>query len=100
MLGNENTVLWLTPHAAVVRQFGTGFMSYCYLRENYTFRLNVDGKAIHALARSSEAFSDIVDVVRRLLLADVSGVNELELRWCDERFPLMRGSSTLQVWRT
>jgi hypothetical protein len=42
-------------------------MSFCYLRENYTFRLNVDGKAIHALANSSEAFSDIVDVVRRLL---------------------------------
>jgi hypothetical protein len=78
MLGNENAVLWLTPHAAVVRKYGVGFMCSIYLRDDYRFLLNVDGKAIHVLARSLEAFLEIVDVVRRLLLADVSEVNELK----------------------
>jgi hypothetical protein len=93
MLGNEKTVLWLTPHAAVVAvsAYGTGFMCSIYLRDNYRFIFNVNGKAIFVLPRSSEAFSEIVDIIRRLLLADVSEVNELEFILCttivhDERF--------------
>jgi hypothetical protein len=40
--------------------------------------LNVDGQNISALARSLEALSEIVDVVRRLLVAYVREVVELE----------------------
>jgi hypothetical protein len=80
VLGNENhPVLLLTPNAAVARGGYCGTVFLCsYLRDGYGFLFNVNGKAIHVLARSSEAFSDIVDVVHRLLLADVSEVNELE----------------------
>jgi hypothetical protein len=46
--------------------------------DDYRFQLNVDGKNMHALACSSEALSDIVDVVRRLLVTDASEVDELE----------------------
>jgi hypothetical protein len=46
-----------------------------YLRSNnYRFRLNVDGQKISAVARSSEALSENIDVVRSLLLANVSEV--------------------------
>jgi hypothetical protein len=51
-------------------------LCFIYLRDDYRFRINVDGKAIHVLARSSEAFSDIGDVVLRLLAASV--VHSLE----------------------
>jgi hypothetical protein len=41
--------------------------------------LNVDGQKFYAVARSIAALSEIVDVVRRLLLAYASEVYELEL---------------------
>jgi hypothetical protein len=71
MLGNGETVVWLTPHASVVRtNNGGGLLRPGYLDdEDFMFRVNVDGKDIHALSQSSEAYSEILDVVRRLLLA-------------------------------
>jgi hypothetical protein len=83
MLGNENTVVWLTSQASVVRARGRGRLCPGYLHEqDYTFRVNVDGKGkeIHALARSSEEYSENLDVIRRLLLAEASEVYELEFR--------------------
>jgi hypothetical protein len=79
MLGNEDTVLaWLTPHASVVRANGRGLSWSSYLDNDYRFRVNVDGNRIRALAHSSAACSEILDIVRRLLLADVSEVHQLE----------------------
>jgi hypothetical protein len=87
MLGNENTALWLTPHTAVTSgELGAkrGAVYFCahYLRNENRFRLKVDGKSIFAVASSSEALLEIADVIRRLLLADVSGVNEIEFGSC------------------
>jgi hypothetical protein len=67
----------VTPHAAVARRNGIGVSCSCYLRDDYNCLFNVNGKAIDVLARSSEALSEIVDVVLRLLAASV--VHSLEL---------------------
>jgi hypothetical protein len=78
ILGNEDTVVFLTPQAFVVRADGT---AYCLRSNYYRFQLDVDGQQITAMARSSEAFSEIVDVVLPpLLMANVSEIHELELR--------------------
>jgi hypothetical protein len=78
MLDNEDTVAWLTPTASVVRADGKALFCSYYLQGGYKFSFNVDGKEIHALARSAGAISEIVDVVRRLLVAG-SETYELEL---------------------
>jgi hypothetical protein len=80
MLENEDTVAWLTPHASVVCANGRGLLWSSFLDDDYTFRVNVDGKCIRALAHSSEAHPEIFDVFRRLLLADVSEIYELEFK--------------------
>jgi hypothetical protein len=82
MLGNQNTVLWLTPHTAVTPKDGHAIFwydvrfSFSYY---YRFSFIVDGQHISAMARSSQALSEIVDVVRRLLLTNAREVRELEL---------------------
>jgi hypothetical protein len=61
MLGNKNTVLWLTPHATVARgEYGAGFFYSLYLRDFYTFLLRVDSKSIHVFAHSLEAFQRLL----------------------------------------
>jgi hypothetical protein len=70
MLGNEDTVAWLTSHAAVVRAHDTRGKLWGQLDDSrLSFR--VDGKEIHALARFPEHLLDICDVVLRLLAASV-----------------------------
>jgi hypothetical protein len=79
ILGNRNTVAWLTPHAAVA-QHGRVVNSWGDIDQSRQFCFDVDGKVIYALALSLEHFSEICDVVLRLLLAaDGSEVYELEL---------------------
>jgi hypothetical protein len=73
MLGNEDMVVWLTPHAAVERKGGI-MMSrrgWGQLDESCFFRFTVDGKQLVALARSPEHLLEICDVVVRLLAASV-----------------------------
>jgi hypothetical protein len=71
MLGNEDTVAWLTPQAALVRR-GGGAVNYLrQLAESYRFYFNADGKDIFALARSPGHLLEICDVVVRLLAASV-----------------------------
>jgi hypothetical protein len=71
MLGNEDTIAWLTPHASVVRTGGIASRLCSYnLPGDYKFSFNVNGKELSVVARSSEALSEIVDVVRRLLVAN------------------------------
>jgi hypothetical protein len=83
-LGNQQTVLWMTPHAAVAREGEIGnIYSYLYV---YRFTFNVNGQSMCALTRSPEAYSEIVNVVRRLLLADVSEVYQLKLGPCVRTF--------------
>jgi hypothetical protein len=71
VLGNRNTVAWLTPNAFVVLANGRGEKCSFYLQDDYRFRFNVDGKDIQALARCSEAYSEIANVVLRLLASSV-----------------------------
>jgi hypothetical protein len=71
MLGNENAVVWLTPHAAVIPSCGRGIYPWMLLDGSCQICFNADGKIIHAFALSSEHFLEIVDVVLRLLAASV-----------------------------
>jgi hypothetical protein len=72
MLANENAVLWLTPHAAVMPGAGKG-MYYCMQLDVQPcrFSFSADGKVMHALASSPEHLLEISDVVIRLLAASV-----------------------------
>jgi hypothetical protein len=78
MLGNEDAVAWLTPHAAV-KHNGRGLYYWEQVDER-RFCLNVDGKAIYAVAGSPEHLSEIFDVVLRLLATSV--VHSVELYNC------------------
>jgi hypothetical protein len=69
LLGNEETVAWLTPHAAVARPYGIVAQSWESVAGSRHIRFNVDGNDIEALARSPEHLSEICDVVLRLLAA-------------------------------
>jgi hypothetical protein len=72
MLGNERTVVWLTPHAAVAREGGRRAISFSsYLPDCYRFCFSVDGKMIVAVARSPQHLLEICDVVVRLFAASV-----------------------------
>jgi hypothetical protein len=75
MVGNEYTVLWLTPHAAVVRaspdEGGVWREYWDRMDEPFHFCFTADGKRICVLARSSEDLLEIFDVVVRLLVASV-----------------------------
>jgi hypothetical protein len=79
MLANQNTVLWLTPHASVVSEYGLGVRCSYHLGGDNRFIVNVNGKEINVLARSSAALLEIVDIVRRLLVANASEIYKLEL---------------------
>jgi hypothetical protein len=72
MLGNGETIAWLTPHAFIAPA-DTGSSGILYRRESIKcrFRFIVDGKPIVAFARSSEALSVICDVFLRLVAASV-----------------------------
>jgi hypothetical protein len=85
MVGNGDTVLWLTPHASIVRSNWRDDLSCLrleYLPDNYRFSVKVSGggvKHIEVLARSSAALLEIVDVVCRLLVANTTEVYDLDL---------------------
>jgi hypothetical protein len=72
MLGDEDTLLWLTPHAAVARDDGP-MMEYwgSCLDESIKLSFSADGEDIVALARSPEHLLEICDVILRLLVASV-----------------------------
>jgi hypothetical protein len=81
MLGNEDTVVWLTPHAAVVPA-NSESMAYCFgeLDESCRYCFKADCKKIDAVARSPEHLLEICYVVSRLLAA--SDVHSVVLeRW-------------------
>jgi hypothetical protein len=71
MLGNGETVAWLTPHAAVALEGERVHQSWLRLGEPYRFTLNADGIEIVACAISPEHLLELCDVVLRLLAASV-----------------------------
>jgi hypothetical protein len=72
MFGNEDKVLWLTPHAAVVRADGRAHYGHYLADSAYQFLFTVDGKEIVVLARSTEHLLEICQIVLRLLAASVA----------------------------
>jgi hypothetical protein len=64
MLGNEDTVVWLTPHAAVVRNHGKAEDACNYIDEPCRF-------CCSASTNSPEPVIEICDVVLRLLAVSV-----------------------------
>jgi hypothetical protein len=70
---NEDTVVWLTPHAAVAREGSRGALSWAALRNDMMrfFQFDADGRGIAVFALSLEHLLDICDVLLRLLAASV-----------------------------
>jgi hypothetical protein len=74
MLGNRNTLAWLTPNAAVMRR---GWMASVFsftefvVGDNYRFSCNIDDNHITAVASCTEELLEICDVLFRLLAASV-----------------------------
>jgi hypothetical protein len=96
MLGNDETVVWLTPHAVVMRCMRpvvmrcmrpNGLAQLCVptLYFAYRFSINADGKEIFIATSSSAARSEILAIVGRLLAVNTSEVYELDLINCSRR---------------
>jgi hypothetical protein len=73
-LESKKTVVWITPHVALVRESGSWtWMNHCeQLEMSCGFLFDADGKGMVALARSNEHLLEICDVVLRLLAASVA----------------------------
>jgi hypothetical protein len=71
MSGNQNTILWLTPHSAVGRESKGVVHYWTQLDGSCRFSFSADGTEIFALARSPERLLEICDVVLRLLARSV-----------------------------
>jgi hypothetical protein len=95
MLGNGETITWLTPHAAIVSANGSGMLYWSNWREpnECRFRFTVDGKEMVAWARSSEALWEIVDAVLRLVSASVVYSVILRHPWIPVDGALMNAAS-------
>jgi hypothetical protein len=70
MLGNEDTVAWLTPHIGIAVR-GRAVNAFGQLHGSCHFRFTADGEEIIALARSPVHLLEICDVVLRLLAVSV-----------------------------
>jgi hypothetical protein len=68
-LGDEytDTVSWLTPHAAVAREYGLGTAAWNQLYGSCSFTFHANGKDLIAFGRSTEYLLEICDVILRLL---------------------------------
>jgi hypothetical protein len=67
MLENEDTLVWLTPHATIVRSDGRAETYVNILTEDCYFGFNVDDNEIIVVARSREHLFEICDVILRLV---------------------------------
>jgi hypothetical protein len=74
MLGNQNTLLWLTPHVAVARERKRVLGFWAQLDESRRCCFSGDNKHIVALARSPEHLLEIGNVVLRLVAACADSV--------------------------
>jgi hypothetical protein len=71
MLGNENAVVWLTPHAAVMPYGGREIHPWMQMDGSCRSLLKADGKELCVLALSPEHLSEICDILLRILAASV-----------------------------
>jgi hypothetical protein len=74
MLGNGETVAWLTPHAAIAQADGRSLYSCSWqqlMDGSCRFFFSADGKEMVVLARSLEHLLEICHVVLRLLAPSV-----------------------------
>jgi hypothetical protein len=73
MLGNKNTVVWLTPNEFVVRKGDGDRPLYAWHQLDYSCHIccSADGEDIIVLGRSSEHLLEICDIVLRLLAVSV-----------------------------
>jgi hypothetical protein len=93
MLGNENAVVWLTPHAAVMPDRGRWIHAWMLLEGSCRYHFIAGGKELIVLAHSPEHLSEICDVVLRLLAASV--VHSVYLDKWDSRHCLLINAPTL-----
>jgi hypothetical protein len=93
MLGNENAVVWLTPHAAVMPVGGIGIQPWMLTDMSCRSCFNVDGKDLFVLAHSPEHLSEICDILLRILAASV--VHSVRLYKRDSRHCLLINAPTL-----
>jgi hypothetical protein len=87
MIENENAVVWLTPHAAVVPVAWIGIHPWMQMDEPCRSCFNIDGKLLYILALSPEALWEICDVVLRMLAASI--VHSVDLEKWDSRHGLL-----------
>jgi hypothetical protein len=72
MLGNGDTIAWLTPHVAIAGTDGRAMHYWGQLYEcRFCFTVDGNGNKIVAWTGSSEALSHIVDVLLRFLAVSV-----------------------------
>jgi hypothetical protein len=94
ILGNEDTLAWLTPHAAIAREYGNAMRYWEQLDGSCGFSFSADGKKIIAFAHSHEHLSEICDVVIRLLAA--SAVQSVRLNNWSSLDRLFISATTLE----
>jgi hypothetical protein len=85
MLGNINTVAWLTPYAAVARKHERVLNAFEVFDGFYRFFFSADGVKIVAAARSLEHLLEICDIVLRLLAVSVVHSVKLYTNGNDDR---------------
>jgi hypothetical protein len=93
MLGNDNAVVWLTPHAAVMSGRGRELYAWILLDGSCRSRFKADWREVFVVALSPEHLSEICDVVLRLLAASV--VHSVLLDKCGSRPGLLINAPTL-----
>jgi hypothetical protein len=71
MLGNEDTMAWLTPHTYLVRADGRAALCSDHVPDCYQITFNVDSQKIDVMATSPEHLLKICDIVVRLLAVSV-----------------------------
>jgi hypothetical protein len=94
ILKSDDTVVWLTPHAAVAHEFGLAMFAWNLRQDNGSccVLFNVDGNEFSAMAHSLEHLYEIFDIVLRLLA--VSVVQSIHL--CDMAPDLVINALTLE----
>jgi hypothetical protein len=95
MLGNQNTIAWLTPHAAVTREGGRAMRYWNQLDGLCSFSFSADGKNVYAFARSLEHLLEICDAILRLLAVSVFHSVHL-FNWPSSNGSLFTNAPTLE----
>jgi hypothetical protein len=94
MLGNDETVVWLTPHAAIMRSAGRAhFCIPTLLALRFLFKAN--GEEICIACSSSAARLEMFAVAGRLLAANASEVHELDVNSLCRRHQVFDFAPTL-----